>query len=149
MKNKPNWLIILLAVFVGLVGILGLVNLLTPSYSYDDPDLVQVENWLTHSTLVPREGYALLYHYSETCSFCEQIKDEILGFAIENDNDIPVVLADVNNPNLRASNNFAPQSISGTPTVWVFFNGAIIDSKVGPTPILDLMTDLDNGTYTP
>lgn len=149
MKKQPNWIIILSIVFIGLVGVLGLVNLFSESYDYDDPEMVHVENWLTYSSQVPQEGYMVLYHYSETCSFCVQIQDDILGFAASNPNNIPVLLADVNDPNLRGSEQFSPVSISGTPTVTVYLDGEIIDQKVGTDPILQLIDDLNAGTYTP
>ncbi len=149
MNKQPNWIVILSIAFIGLVGVLGLVNLFSESYDYDDPEMVHVENWLTYSTQVPDDGYMVLYHYSETCSYCTEIQDDILGFAASNPNNIPVLLADVNDPDLIGSEQFSTVPISGTPTVTVYLDGQVIDQKVGTTPILDLIDDLNAGTYTP
>ncbi len=149
MSRTPNWILILAALFVGLIGVLGLVNLFSESYDYDDPEMVHVENWLTYSTQVPSEGYMVLYHYSESCSFCQQIQDDILGFASSNPSDIPVLLADVNDADLRASNQFAPVSITGTPTVTIYLDGEVIDQRVGPDPIIAMINDFNAGTFAP
>jgi len=58
-------------------------------------------------------------------------------------------VADVNDPDLRGSEQFSPVQISGTPTVTVYLDGTIIDQKVGSDPILELIDDLNAGTYTP
>lgn len=149
MNKKPSWIVILSIVFIGLVAVLGLVNLFSESYDYDDPEMVHVENWLTYSSQVPQEGYMVLYFYSESCSFCQDIQNDILGFAASNPNDIPVLLADVNDPDLRGSQQFAPVQISRTPTVTVYLDGEIVDQFVGTDPILQMIDDFNAGTFTP
>lgn len=149
MTKRPSWIIILLIVFGGLILTLGLVNLFSESYDYDDPEMVHVEDWFTFTTQVPQEGYMVLYHYSESCSYCQEIQDDILGFASSNPNDIPVLLVDVNDPDVRGSEQFAPVQITGTPTVTIYEGGEIVDQRVGVDPILNMIDNFNAGTFTP
>jgi thiol-disulfide isomerase/thioredoxin len=156
-RNQPIYLYGLLGLFVVLIGAFLLVrifNTLISStddtlISYKDDRLILIEDWLTYQTVATREGIEMIYHYSETCSFCEQIRQEILGFAIENNANIPVYIADVNNRALEQTSMFAPAQIRGTPTVSIFLDGQLINQVVGSDPILNLIRDVNAGTFTP
>ena len=148
-KNQPFYLYGLVGLFVVLIGAFLLIRIFNAPISYTDSRLILIEDWLTYQTVSTGEGVEMIYHYSETCSFCEQIRQEILGFAIENKANIPVYIADVNNRALEQTAMFAPAHIRGTPTVSVFLNGQLIDQLVGVDPILNLIKDVNAGTFTP
>lgn len=146
--KKPSLITILLGVFVLLIGSFILVNLLNPSYDYDSEEISQVSDWMSFQSELPRTDYSVVYYYSVTCSFCVQIKDEVLSFAAGNDADVPVFIADVNSPLLLQTNDFNPANISGTPTMVVFYNGVIVDQVAGVEPILNMMDAFEEGTYS-
>lgn len=146
--KKPSLITILLGLFIILIGTFVLVNVLNPSYDYDSEEITQVNDWISFQSELPQTGYAVVYYYSVTCSFCVQIKDPVLDFAAENEANVPVFIADVNNALIRQTNDFNPASISGTPTMVVFYNGSLVDQVSGTDPILNMMDAFEEGTYT-
>lgn len=148
-KSQPLYLYVLIGLFVLLVGAFLVATVVNAPISYTDERLELVEDWLTYSTQSTGEGIELIYHYSETCSFCEQIRDDILGFAIENEMDIPVYVVDVNSQAVNQTSMFAPAQITGTPTVSIFVDGRLVNQVVGVTPILTLIDQVNAGTFTP
>lgn len=148
-KSQPMYLYVLVGLFVLLVGAFLVATVVNAPISYTDERLVLVEDWLTYSTQSTGEGIELIYHYSETCSFCEQIRNDILGLAIENEMDIPVYVVDVNSQAVNQTSMFSPASITGTPTVSIFVNGRLVNQVVGVTPILTLIDQVNAGTFTP
>ena len=148
-KSQPMYLYVLVGLFVLLVGAFLVATVVNAPISYTDERLVLVEDWLTYSTQSTGEGIELIYHYSETCSFCEQIRNDILGFAIENEMDIPVYVVDVNSQAVNQTSMFSPAPITGTPTVSIFVNGLLVNQVVGVTPILTLIDQVNAGTFTP
>lgn len=146
--KKPSLITILLGVFIVLIGTFVLVNVLNPSYDYDSEEITQVNDWISFQSELPQTGYTVLYYYSATCSFCIQIKDDVLDFAAENAAGIPVYIADVNNPLIIQTNEFNPAVIRGTPTMVVFYNGGLVDQVSGTDPIINMMNAFEEGTYS-
>lgn len=148
-KSRPTVLYALVGLFVFLIGAFIVASIANAPISYNDDRLELVEDWLSFQSQARGEGVEMIYHYSETCSFCEQIRNDILGFAIRNEMDIPVYIADTNNQALSQTSMFAPAQISGTPTVSIFVDGNLVDQLVGVTPILNLIEEVNAGTFTP
>jgi len=145
--KKPGLITILIGLFIVLIGSFILVNILDPSYDYDSEEISQVSDWFSFQNQLPSEGYAVVYYYSATCSFCIEIKDPVLDFAADNEADVPVFIANVNSPTLLQTNEFNPANITGTPTMVVFYNGILVDQVSGTTPILTMMDAFEEGTY--
>lgn len=148
-KNQPIFLYALVGLFVLLVGAFIIARIANAPISYTDSRLMLVEDWLTFQTQARGEGVEMIYHYSETCSFCEQIRNDILGFAISNGMDIPVYVADMNSSAINQTSMFSPAQITGTPTVSIFVNGNLVNQVVGVNPILNLIDQVNAGTFTP
>lgn len=146
--KKPSLITILIGVFIVLIGSFVLVNLLNPSYDYDSEEISQVNDWVSFQSELPRTDYSVVYYYSATCSFCIQIKDQVLSFAADNDADVPVFIANVNSPLLLQTNDLNPAIIRGTPTMVVFYNGVLVDQVSGVEPILNMMDAFEEGTYS-
>ena len=117
--------------------------------SYTDERLTLVDDWLTYQGQATGQGVEMIYHYSDTCSFCEQIRNEVLGFAIENAMDIPVYVADMNSSAINQTSMFSPAQITGTPTMSIFVNGNLVNQVVGVNPILNLIDQVNEGTFRP
>jgi len=148
-KSQPVVLYALIGLFVLLVGAFIVARVTNAPISYTDERLTLVDDWLTYQGQATGQGVEMIYHYSETCSFCEQIRNDILGFAIENEMNIPVFVADMNSQALNQTSMFAPVQISGTPTVSIFVNGQLANQVVGVDPILRLIDQVNAGTFTP
>ncbi|MGS0973281.1 MAG: thioredoxin family protein [Candidatus Izemoplasmataceae bacterium] len=81
----------------------------------------------------------LLYFYSETCPYCNQIKDRSLNFFEEHKDELPVYLLDADR--IRGSKDSLNlpygESLKSTPTLMVVQNGIIIDFLVGTIEITE------------
>lgn len=148
-KDKPIALYALAGLFVVLVGVFAVARIFNAPISYNDERLELVDDWLTFQSQSTGQGVEMIYHYSESCSFCEQIRNEILGFAISNEMNIPVYVADMNSQAINQTSMFAPAEIRGTPTVSILVNGQLANQVVGVDPILNLINDVNAGTFTP
>lgn len=148
-KTQPIYLYVLIGLFVLLVGAFIIARIANAPISYTDDRLELVEDWLTFQSQARGQGVEMIYHYSETCSFCEQIRNDILGFAISNGMDIPVYVADMNSQAINQTSMFSPAQITGTPTVSIFVNGNLVNQVVGVNPILNLIEQVNAGTFTP
>ena len=148
-KTQPIYLYVLIGLFVLLVGAFIIARIANAPISYTDDRLELVEDWLTFQSQARGQGVEMIYHYSETCSFCEQIRNDILGFAISNGMDIPVYIVDINSQAIKQTSMFSPAQITGTPTVSIFVNGNLVNQVVSVNPILNLIEQVNAGTFTP
>ena len=85
--------------------------------SYDD-----VEN--------QEEGTYLVYYYSTTCGFCNQIKEEVLAFADENDKNLKVYML-----NAKEVPTDDPYDITGTPTMLYIVDNEFEEKIVGAVDV--------------
>ena len=148
-KTQPIFLYALVGLFVLLIGAFIIARIANAPISYTDERLELVEDWWNFQDQFKGEGIEMIYHYSETCSFCEQIRNDILRFAISNKMEIPVYVADMNSTMIIETEIFSPARISGTPTVSIFVNGNLVDQVVSVNPILNLIDQVNAGTFTP
>lgn len=142
-KKEDRFLTYLVMGFAGLFVILLfaliLINALTDTPEYSDfTHLTYFEEILTK----PEEDY-LVYYYSETCSHCSEIKDEVLQFADDNSNGYKVYFIDA--ASIMGTNPVS--GMTGTPSMVVVENNAITDLVVGSIEIPKLLEELNAGDY--
>lgn len=142
-KKPPIFLFSLGGLFIALIASLTIFNLMNPNYSYDDERFTHVASWNTFlSEQAPEDEVYLVYLYLETCGACIQIKQQVLSFAANNPQDIPMFLADANAPLLRATSNNRPGTSTAVPTMLLMQGNTVLQEVTGVTPVLNLLDDL-------
>ena len=134
-KFIRNAFIIFGIVLSSLVALLVILNITSDDLKYKDfPKISSYEE----VNQIQDDTY-LLYFYSETCSYCNQIKDRSLNFFEEHKDDLPVYLLDADR--IRGSKDSLNlpfgESLKSTPTLMVVQNGIIIDFLVGTIEITE------------
>ncbi len=134
-KFIRNVLITFGIVLSSLVALLVILNITSDDLKYKDfPKISSYED----VNQIQDETY-LLYFYSETCPYCNQIKDRSLNFFEEHKDDLPVYLLDADR--IRGSKDSLNlpfgESLKSTPTLMVVQNGIIIDFLVGTIEITE------------
>lgn len=134
-KFIRNAFIIFGIVLSSLVALLVILNITSDDLKYKDfPKISSYEE----VNQIQDETY-LLYFYSETCPYCNQIKDRSLNFFEEHKDDLPVYLLDADR--IRGSKDSLNlpfgESLKSTPTLMVVQNGIIIDFLVGTIEITE------------
>jgi len=134
-KFIRNVLITFGIVLSSLVALLVIINITSDDLKYKDfPKISSYED----VNQIQDETY-LLYFYSETCPYCNQIKDRSLNFFEEHKDDLPVYLLDADR--IRGSKDSLNlpfgESLKSTPTLMVVQNGIIIDFLVGTIEITE------------
>ena len=81
----------------------------------------------------------IVYYYQEACSHCQDVKQEILEFAIEFDYIDFYILDTFNAPDSSSYEEFR-----GTPTAFIISGGEIIESYVGSVKILNFINEYSN-----
>jgi len=148
-RSNDRFLAYLLVGFAGVIVslVLGLIiyNVVNPSLDYDSFD--HITSFQSVATQ-PEDEY-IVYYYSESCSYCQQIKDRVLNFADDNPAGVKVYLFDafeatgVNN----ISDPLSGQTMSGTPSLITVVNGTIVHMAPGYVNVLDVITSVNDGTY--
>lgn len=141
--KQPIILYALAGVFVLLIGSLLVFNFLNPTLTYSDERFTHVSSWNTFLTeQAPEDQPYLVYWYLENCGACQEIRQEILSFALNHQDTIPFFLADANAPLLRASDNNRPGTATAVPTVWLMQDGVVLHEATGISPVRNLLTQL-------
>lgn len=133
---------VVVALVVGLI----LYDIFTVELSYTDFDGVTNFNQIRNQT----EDEYIVYYYSESCGFCNQIKNAVMNFADENDENIKVYMMDAQVAYSTAFPIFDPDSgdeMTGTPSMITVVNGEIVHMAGGYLEVLDLIEAIDDGTY--
>ncbi|MFW6319819.1 MAG: thioredoxin domain-containing protein [Bacillota bacterium] len=102
------------------------------------------ESWEEHITTRSDEETYFVYVYSETCSACQVIANDVADFTASNAMDIEVVPVDIYSPTVPK-----PPSSMSTPTMYVVHNEEIVDTRVGSSEVLSLFNEVKNGTFQP
>jgi thiol-disulfide isomerase/thioredoxin len=138
-RNSDNFIRNVLIVFgivlSSLIAMVIFFNITSDDLKYKDfPKIGSYEE----VNQIQDETY-LLYFYSETCPYCNQIKNRSLNFFEEHKDDLPVYLLDADK--IRGSKDSLNlpfgESLKSTPTLMIVQNGIIIDFLVGTIEITD------------
>lgn len=141
--KQPIILYALAGVFALLIGSLLVFNLLNPTLSYNDARFTHVASWNTFLTeQAPEDETYLVYLYLETCGACQEIQQEVLSFALNHQDTIPLFLADANAPLLRATASNRPGSATAVPTLLLMQDGVVLQEVTGITPVRNLLTQV-------
>lgn len=152
-KSKKNdkfltYLIIGFAtVIVALVVGLVVANALSVDYTYEDFDHISSFSQIANQS----EDEYLVYYYSETCGYCNQIKTQVLNFAGDNDANIKVYLMDAQEAYSTSFPIYDPTSgeqMTGTPSLITVVNGTIVHMAPGYVEVLNTLEAINDGTYT-
>lgn len=126
-------------VFVVLIAALLIYNATKVTHEYEDFDAITDFS----EVLKQDEDKYLIYYYSESCGYCQQIKDTVLDFAFENNADMKVYLVDAYN--VEGDTN--PFEGLGTPSMFVVEDGAITATFRGASDIPNALGDINDGSY--
>jgi len=92
-----------------------------------------------------KEEQYLIYFYSDTCSYCIEIKDEVAAFRESNNADIKLYY--LNSGNLKDGEYqylYDTYEVSGTPTLLTIVDGVVVSTTNGVTDAFD---QINNGIY--
>ena len=112
--------------------------------TYDYSDIV--DRTIQWSEILSQEANYYAYVYSETCGHCKEIKQEVLKYAIEiNQNfyfilfnkEIPIIEKDSSNIGI---DNYLKLGICGTPTLFEINNHVVITCYTGSKAIINTLT---------
>lgn len=132
------------SVIVILIGVfLGLEML---KLDYDDFD--QITSY--QRILDQEEDQYIVYWYGSSCSHCALIKDQVLEFADDNNENIKVYM--INSSNATGVANLEHPddpdiAMTGTPTMIIIKDGAVADMVIGSEDIPALMELINSGNY--
>ena len=115
-----------------------LFNAFDKTLNYDSFDKLPSQSAL----LTQPEDQYLVYYYTESCLYCQEIKTEVLNFANENNANIKVYFWD------GAVLGTAPYTeIKGTPAMIMVSNGQVVDLINGYIQIPVTFDAINAGTY--
>ena len=127
-----------IAFFVIIVSIL-LFNLIAKPLDYGSFDSI------TDGATIPtqEESEYLIYYYTEECTYCKEIKQQVLDFADDNNQDIKVYFMD--GVNVNGANYVS--GLSGTPALLTIVNGQVVDLVAGNVDIPATFDAINDETY--
>lgn len=96
-----------------------------------------------------KEDQYVVYFYSDTCSACIAIRDEVAAFKAGNNADIKLYYLDSANV---SQNDYSYLNstfgIGGTPAMLTIVNGVVVDVNAGSLDITNIFDAINSGTYT-
>ena len=134
--------VIILSLVIGLI----VNNIVNPELDYDSFD--QVTNF--QQIHQQDEDEYFVYWYSESCYYCTQIKNQVMGFADSNNADVKVYMMDAANTDGYKQFVIDPatgEPLGGTPAMIAVRNGEIVDIAPGYIEIPNLIDDVNDGSY--
>lgn len=150
-NNNQKWVNYSIYGLIGaaVIAILVLIGnaILNPALQYEDFADVTIDT-MDEITVQEEDSY-LVYYYGEDCGYCKTIKKQVLEFADENDNNIKVYLiesAEDKDPTVIVHPTTSVP-MTGTPSMVTVKNGVVVDINAGPDLILDLIEQVNEGTY--
>jgi len=96
----------------------------------------------------PEEQY-LVYLYSDNCSYCLLIKDEVAAFSDYNNAGIKLYY--LNTTDLKAGEfEYLDKTygVTGTPSMFTIVDGKVADVLIGSNEIPNTFDAINSGTYT-
>jgi thiol-disulfide isomerase/thioredoxin len=169
-KTFTYALIGFVSVFIIVILALVINGIANPTLGYNDFNNVHLQNFADVTT--QEEDTYFVYFYGINCGYCSDIKEEVLGFADNNEAGIKVYLIEssdptdyvdrvnpltqevIVNPNTGEPYQAAPitdpitgAQVTGTPTMITIVNGNVVDVNVGPNTITDLVGLVNEGAY--
>lgn len=125
--------------FFAIILSLILFKIFDKTLKYDSFDALPRQSAL----LTQSEDQYLVYYYTESCHYCQEIKTEVLNFANENNANIKVYFWD------GAVLGTAPYTeIEGTPAMIMVSNGRVVDIINGYIQIPATFDLINAGTYS-
>lgn len=116
---------------------------------YNDFEDDHLNSWEFATT--QEEDQYIVYYYGIRCSYCTDIKNDVLTFANENEADVKVYFiestATINYAAYPVVDPITGEDIPGTPTMIVINNGIVMDVNVGPAIIKSLIEKINEGSY--
>ena len=85
----------------------------------------------------------IVYYYSATCSHCQEVKQDILGFASEYE-DVDFYIFDVSDADDRTS----IEEFLGTPSVLIFSGGELTQIYLGKIRVIDFIEEYTDQILT-
>ena len=110
---------------------------------FDNTDTIEVSTL----TEMSEEQY-LVYFYSDSCSLCTVIKDEVADFASSNNANIKLYYLDA--AKLKEGEYdylYATYGIGGTPAMLTIVNGSVVHVSSGYIEIPETFNLINNGNY--
>lgn len=149
-RKDDKFLIYLIVGFASVIVLLvaGLViyNLVADVKDYDDFDHISNFSNITSQS----EDEYLIYYYSETCGYCKQIKNQVLKFANDNNENIKVYMMDANDAYATSFPIYDPDTgaeMTGTPSLITVVDGQIVHMAPGYLEVTDTLESINAGTY--
>ena len=115
------------------------------SRSYDSINVdISVIEW--SEILSQKEKFYYSYVYSDKCGHCNEIKDQIVSFALDGkykiyfisyDTEIPIITNDTNN---IGKTDYHDLGIVGTPTLFEIGGGMVVNCHTGSSLIISTLT---------
>ncbi|MEC9485699.1 MAG: thioredoxin family protein [Candidatus Izemoplasma sp.] len=87
----------------------------------------------------------IVYYYSETCSHCNDVKQEILSF-FKTYEGLDFYLMNVASKDVNDSSQFS--EFRGTPSLFIIAQGAVVETYVGTTQVRAFIDEYSNKTLT-
>lgn len=107
-----------------------------------------VEITVSNFTEMEEDEY-LVYFYSDNCSACIAIKDEVAAFRSDNAADIKLYYFDSATITQSDFNYLSgTYGVTGTPAMFTVVNGVVVDVVAGSLGITDSFDSINAGTYT-
>jgi len=125
--------------FFALVLSLILFNSFNKTLTYDSFDKLTSQSAL----LSQPESEYLVYYYSEACTYCQEIKSQVLEFADSNNANVKVYFWDAG-----VIGGTSISAVEGTPAMFTVVNGAIVNITNGYIQIPATFDAINAGTYT-
>ncbi len=149
-KGQDKFLTILIAgfavVFVGIIATLIIYNIVNAPVTYNSFDKV---NSYTEFTQMEEDEY-LVYWYGDNCSYCIEIKADVLSFATDNNRGIKMYFAESSETDGNWQSIIDPDdgsAITGTPSLITVKNGIIVDIAKGKVEVIAVLDAINNNTF--
>ncbi|MBN2604305.1 MAG: thioredoxin family protein [Bacilli bacterium] len=126
-----------IAFFVILVSLV-LYNTFNKTLDYNDFDMLSSQG----AVVTRPEDQYLVYYYTETCTYCQEIKTQVLEFADSNNANVKVYFWDASE-----IGGTTISAIQGTPAMLTIVNGVIVDIINGYVSIPATFDEINAGTY--
>ena len=84
-----------------------------------------------------------VYAYTETCSECQEIRDDVADFTASNAMDIELIPVNVALPTVPAPNDML------VPRIYVIYNSEIVSMHTGIDDVRALFTSVEQGVFQP
>jgi len=151
-------IVAIIAAVLIIVGVVFIYDLATDSGSYEDFTIIDAyDKVLTQkdANQVQLQNY-LVYFYSDSCPNCVEIKREALKLADKINGETTVIFF-VNTSTVKETTTGDKEILLDeineaslkTPMVISVVDGVFYRSYIGSGNVLDLLTDVEAGTYTP